>query len=158
MADRRGLLVMVVATAVVTAGSQLSQAQEARFGVVRVANKLDGDMTLYYRWGHWEQGKWKKETIEPGKVHRFVHEYSGAGNTSPTFYCRFDTERDGGRDYWEYTLSRGASPDEKDTRYGHRFEAVYVNDRKEYAQLKARTEGAVAKVVNKNATKPAVDD
>jgi hypothetical protein len=150
---------LLLTLALLTAGSQPCEAQQPRFGVVRVGNKLDGDLTFFFRWV-WADGRvaadWRKIVIHPGKSKWFAWEYGGSGQTSPTFYCRFDTERDKGRDFWEYSLTRGAAPDEKDARYGHHYEVIYVNERKEYAELRPKTPGAQAKLENKSVTAPAV--
>ena len=120
--------------------------------LVHLTNRSSARATVYFKWGN---GPWRRTIIEIGQSHYFNHRYDGRSKSSPDFYVRLDVDTQGVR-YVEHILTRGQSPDESSSRYGHHFTIKQLAGT-ETRYIQAATSGARVTVTDTNSSRPSVD-
>lgn len=120
--------------------------------LLHLTNRSTARATVYFKWGN---GPWKKTIIEIGQSHYFNYRYNGQSKRSPDFYLRLDVDTQGVR-YVEHILSRGQSPDEDSSRYGHHFTIRQLTGT-DTRYIQAATNGARVRVTDTNSSRPNVD-
>lgn len=141
---------MILALGVLS--SPASAQPPALYGVTHIKNESVAVATTYYKWG---SGPWKKVVIAKGGSTAFAYAYDGDKKVSPTLTVRIDTDTDGVK-YVEHTLTRGASPDDNDGRYGHKFVIKQLAGT-DTRYIDTVTAGAVVRVTDARSTRPKVD-
>ncbi|MGZ8843980.1 MAG: hypothetical protein ACXW18_09985 [Pyrinomonadaceae bacterium] len=120
--------------------------------LIHLVNNSNAVATVYFKWGN---GPWKRTVIEKGGAHYFNHRYEGQSRSSPNFFVRIDTDTQQGARIVEHVLSRGASPDDNDSRYGHHFKITQVSGTNT-RYIQAVTPGATVRVTDNNSSTPNV--
>jgi hypothetical protein len=119
--------------------------------LLHIANKSNARATVYYKWGN---GRWKRAIIGIGESYYFNYRYDGQSRRSPDFYVRLDIDTNGVR-FVEHVLSRGQSPDDNSTRYGHHFTIKQLTGT-DTRFIEAATRGATVRVTDITSSRPDV--
>jgi hypothetical protein len=117
--------------------------------LVHLINRSNARATVYFKWGN---GRWRRTVIEIGQSHYFNHRYDGQSKRSPDFFVRIDVDTSGVR-FVEHVLSRGQSPDDNSTRYGHHFTIKQLTGT-DTRYIEAVTRGATVRVTDINSSRP----
>lgn len=146
----RSMIVAVVCLmSFVTSGSMSAQQPPTTHALTHIVNKSNAKVTVYYKWG---DRPWREFVIEKGKRGYLNYAYDGQSQTSPNLYIRIDTDTDGSK-FVEYVLSRGASPDDNSSKFGHHF-VLRQLEGTDTRYLEAVTQGATVRVIDKNSSRP----
>lgn len=141
------VLLMSVAPFASVSGSQ----PPLTHALVHLTNRSNVRATVYFKWGN---GRWKKAVIGIGESHYFNYRYDGQSQRSPDFFVRIDVDTNGVK-YVEHVLSRGASPDDNSSRYGHHFTIKQLTGT-DTRYIQAVTRGATVRVTDRNSSRPDV--
>ena len=143
-------LVAFAAVALFGALLPASARADARYGVVHITNRTNGEMSFYRKWV-WNEGTnrervqidWRLTKIPAGATYTVHYTYDGANRKSPDLVVVFDSDRNSGAHWEKVKLARGASEDFRDMRSGFTYALEYDNDRREFASLRAKNGGTV---------------
>jgi len=108
------LLLLVVAC--VAWAKSAAAAPPMTHALVHIKNESAAYATFYYSWG----GKWKSEVIQKGGSLALSYPYDNNEKHSPTLVVRIDIDTQG-RHIVEYTLAKGAAPDDSSPRFGCKY-------------------------------------
>ena len=150
-ASARNLLIAFAAALALSAPA--SAQPPALYGVSWISNSSNAKCTVYYKWG--KDGPWKKYVVEKGRTAYFSWAYDGNNKVSPDLYVRIDVDTDGVK-FVEHILTRGQSPDNDSSKYGHHFMVKQIQGT-DTRYLEAVTKGARVTVTDTRSTRPAVN-
>ena len=119
--------------------------------LIHLTNNSSARATVYFKWGN---GAWRRTIIEIGGSHYFNYRYDGQSKRSPNFYVRIDVDTNGVK-IVEHLLSRGQSPDDSSSAYGHHFTIKQLNGT-DTRYIQAVTRGATVTVTDNNSSRPSV--
>lgn len=140
---------LVMAYVLLSSSEQVSAQPPATHALIHIANTSNARATVYYRWG---DGSWRILVIEKGRRAYFNYPYVGNSQSSPNFYVRLDIDTNGVK-IVEHMLTRGASPDDNSSRYGHHY-VIKQLEGTDTRYIQAVTGGARVTVTDKNSSKP----
>jgi hypothetical protein len=115
--------------------------------LIHIKNDSIARATLNYKWG--KSGRWRRYIIERNRAAYFNWRYNGPSRSSPDFIVRLDSDTKRGSRCVEQILSRGASPDNNSSKYGHHY-VIRQLPGTETRYIDAVTNGAVITVTDRN--------
>ena len=148
---RYSILVAVLTMLVVPFASASGWQAPSTHALVHITNRSNARATVYFKWGN---GRWRKAIIEIGESHYFNYRYDGQSRRSPDLFVRLDVDTNGVK-FVEHVLSRGASPDDNSTQYGHHFTIKQLTGT-DTRYIEAASRGANVRVTDSNSSRPPV--
>ena len=148
---RCSLLAVVLSMSAMPSQSVSARQAPLTHALIHIANNSDAPATVYFKWGN---GPWKRRVIERGRAAYFNHRYDGRSQRSPNFFVRIDVDTNGVK-FVEHILSRGASPDDNSTSYGHHYSIKQLPGT-DTRYIAAVTRGASVQITDKNSSRPNV--
>ena len=146
---RYSILAAVLSMLFVIPCASVSAQPPLTHALVHLTNRSNARATVYFKWGN---GRWRRAIIGIGESHYFNYPYDGRSQHSPDFFVRIDTDTNGVK-FVEHVLSRGASPDDSSSRYGHHF-TIRQLGQTDTRYIEAVTRGATVRVTDKNSSRP----
>jgi hypothetical protein len=151
MTPVRNVLIAILALVVLSTPAPAQP--PALYGVSWISNDSNAKCTVYYKWG--KDGAWKKYVVEKGRTAYFSWAYDGGKKVSPDLYVRIDVDTNGAK-YVEHILTRGQSPDNDSSKYGHHFSVKQLKGT-DTRYIEAVTRGAKVTVTDTRSTRPNVN-